>query len=177
MSMDNFKYIQGRYYHNYYILKDEYAILQMIRKRDLEITETIIDLSDVERCSKLIWFPHNDKSQAKHLIYVRSGDKHRLHRFLMGDIPKGSVVDHINRNTLDNRKTNLRIVSILKNNQNIGINIRNNSGYKGVFHDMRRNKWVANLYRNGKTHFKRCDTLKEAIKARIELENKIKIIY
>lgn len=172
-------YIKGRYYDNYYIFKEDHVILQMIRKRDLLITETIIDEDDVDKCKELIWYPHNDKSQANHLIYIRNRDKHRLHRYIIGEdkIEAGKVVDHINRNTLDNRKSNLRIVTVFENNQNIGMNSRNTSGVKGVFYDKRRSKWVANIYRNGKTHFVRCYTLDEAINARIKLENEIKIIY
>lgn len=172
-------YVSGRYYNNYYIFKEDHVILQMIRKRDLNITETIIDIDDVDKCKELIWYPHNDKSQASHLIYIRNRDKHRLHRYIIGEdkIETGKVVDHINRNTLDNRKSNLRIVTVFENNQNIGMNSRNTSGVKGVFYDKSRSKWIANLYRNGKTHSVRCDTLDEAINARIKLENEIKIIY
>lgn len=43
------------------------------------------------------------------------GERKRIHRLLyeafVGEIPKGMVIDHINRNRLDNRLENLRIVS------------------------------------------------------------------
>ena len=42
----------------------------------------------------------------------------KLHRFIMST-PDNLVVDHINHNSLDNRKSNLRNVSIRENNRNI----------------------------------------------------------
>jgi hypothetical protein len=43
---------------------------------------------------------------------------------------KGEIVDHINRNPLDNRRKNLRIVNARQNNLNR--TRRNNSGFIGV---------------------------------------------
>lgn len=64
-----------------------------------------------------------------------------LHRLVM-DAKPGDVVDHINGNRLDNRKCNLRFVSIKENNCNRhAIPTNNKSGYRGVsFH---RGKWRA----------------------------------
>jgi len=55
----------------------------------------------------------------------------RMHRLLL-DAKKGQRVDHINRNTLDNRRANLRITSPSINVINSGAYINNKSGYKGV---------------------------------------------
>jgi hypothetical protein len=51
-----------------------------------------------------------------------------LHRLLCGN-PEGMVVDHINRNTLDNRKSNLRVVTTQQNSWN---RVGTTNGFKGV---------------------------------------------
>lgn len=41
-----------------------------------------------------------------------------MHQIIMGKVEKGFVIDHIDGNSLNNTRTNLRIVTIQKNNQN-----------------------------------------------------------
>ena len=61
------------------------------------------------------------------------------------------VVDHINHNTLDNRKSNLRIVSISENTQNLKeVRKNNTSGVRGVYYSTKRKRWVAQLNINKK---------------------------
>lgn len=66
-----------------------------------------------------------------------------MHRWV-AKAPKGKVVDHINHNTLDNRKENLRICG---NRENLGnrrkMNANNTSGYRGVTYAKRNKKWMA----------------------------------
>ena len=50
-------------------------------------------------------------------IYFSNSKREMLHRLIV-NCPKGKVVDHINGNTLDNRKENLRICSKLENQYN-----------------------------------------------------------
>jgi hypothetical protein len=54
---------------------------------------------------------------------------------------KGKMVDHQNRNRLDNQRENLRVTTPLYNALNSKINNKNTSGYKGVSLDRR--KWRA----------------------------------
>ena len=52
----------------------------------------------------------------------------RLHRLIM-QAPRGLVVDHINRDVLDNRKSNLRVVDHSVNNRNRAKQKRRNGIY------------------------------------------------
>lgn len=62
-------------------------------------------------------------------------------------------VDHINHNTLDNRKCNLRLCSPIENCQNRLIRCDNSSGYKGVSLKRESKKWGAHIYNHGKQIF------------------------
>lgn len=49
----------------------------------------------------------------------RDNNKHiRMHRFVMNETDPNIIIDHINHNRLDNRKKNLRRVTIKENNNN-----------------------------------------------------------
>ena len=73
----------------------------------------------------------------------------RMHRVIM-NAPKGMQVDHIDHNTLDNQKINLRICTASQNAMNKGPSKSNKSGYKGVGWDKKYNKWEAQIMINGK---------------------------
>ena len=90
----------------------------------------------------------------------------RMHRYIM-NAPKGKVVDHINHNTLDNRKKNLRIASIgqnLRNQQKI--KKKASSKYKGVSWDKKSRKWsVRIVYKNKQIYLGAFHSEIEAAKA------------
>lgn len=91
-----------------------------------------------------------------------------LHDIIVGDYDHNKyVVDHINRCKLDNRKSNLRIVSQKQNCLNQKIRKNNTSGFNGVRYDKTRNKYVA-FY--GKRKIGRFKTIEEAVKAREDYE-------
>lgn len=55
-----------------------------------------------------------------------------LHRFIL-PAPDGMTVDHINRNRLDARRSNLRVVTQAVNAQNRGATALSATGHPGVF--------------------------------------------
>ncbi len=72
-----------------------------------------------------------------------------MHRQIMNP-PKGMVVDHKNRNGLDNTRDNLRIGTYNQNNCNRRPRGKT-SQYKGVSYDKRRNKWKATAWKDGRS--------------------------
>ena len=73
-----------------------------------------------------------------------------MHRQIL-NAPHFLLVDHINRNGLDNRKANLRTATYTQNSRNRQKTNKNTwSKYKGVTFDYRRKKWLARIVVNRK---------------------------
>ena len=70
-----------------------------------------------------------------------------LHRLIM-EAKQGQLVDHINRDKLDNRRANLRFANRSENAANCKVHAHNTSGYKGVSKSGK--KWRAYIVLNDK---------------------------
>ena len=157
--------IHSKKYNNYE-LHDDYAVIKTSQNNSV-----LIDLDDVEKCKKIRW--QVDIST----MYVRGWDysvspprKDFLHRFLLNVKDHDVVVDHINGNRLDNRKSNLRTCTQAENTRNVGKKKCNGkSSYPGVTYY----GWKAQITLDGKTiNLGYFNTEKEAIQARITAEEK-----
>lgn len=71
----------------------------------------------------------------------------KMHRAIVNP-PDGFQVDHINRNSLDNRRSNLRIATTTQNNWNHYHKLAA-SGYRGVHWSPEEQKWYARIQVNG----------------------------
>lgn len=88
----------------------------------------------------------------------------RLHHNIIGKPIKPLEVDHINRNRLDNRRYNLRVVDKTTQQINRGLQSNNKSGLKCIFFSEERQKYVVQVQRCGKCLARaRFETLPEAI--------------
>ncbi len=86
--------------------------------------------------------------------YVISGSGKNqllLHRIIIG-AKAGENVDHINQKKLDNRLSNLRIVTTEQNSINRPKQINNTSGYKGVC-KLSDNTWQAQIQCKGESTY------------------------
>lgn len=75
-----------------------------------------------------------------------------MHKEILG-VGQGVQVDHVNRDSLDNRRTNLRLATHADNQRNQGMRRTNKSGLKGVWSLRRAGaaRWGACIRLNGKT--------------------------
>ena len=126
----------------------------------------VFDNEDYDKVKEHCWYKLNNG-----YIITRIDNKTvTLHRFIL-NFPD-SIIDHINRDKSDNRKSNLRLVTKRQNNCNRGVSKNNKCGCLGVFFDKGQNKWTAALNYKGKKYFKRFTTFDEAKIYRKELEEK-----
>jgi hypothetical protein len=130
-----------------------------------------IDEDDLPRVSLYKWYANWNVTTKSYYArgYVVTEDGKRkmmyMHRFLMNN-PVGFVVDHINRNSLDNREENLRVCTQADNSKNKRIKSENTSGHTGVCFDNTRGRWLAQLSSNGNRILsERFPTKEEAVRA------------
>ena len=108
---------------NEYVEYDDYVEIILKNQFFEEVGRTLIDKEDKEKVLKYKWYCYQCDSLKKYCQgTLEHGFKIRLHHFVL-DVGKnelnGQVVDHINGNSLDNRKSNLRIVSQKENMRNM----------------------------------------------------------
>lgn len=135
--------------------------------------ETIIDACDAD-LAEFKWHAQKSNSgyYASRNITIVNGDQkaiplHRaiLEKMLDRSLENGEWVDHKDRNTLNNRRENLRLADPSKNARNRKRPSTNTTGYKGVqkYGD---NRWRVQIYIDGRNkHIGLFDDLQDAINA------------
>jgi hypothetical protein len=115
------------------------------------IAYTLVDDVDYDELSKLKW-AKDTYGYAVNCQYIGNyrSKSIKMHRVIT-NAPQGLDVDHINRDKLDNRRSNLRICTRTQNNINQPARANNTSGYKGIGWDKERSKWKAQIKIKGKT--------------------------
>ena len=132
----------------------------------------LCDIEDWEKLKYYRWY--------KNMYgYAESNDENhkkiKMHKVIIGNVGN-MIIDHINRNKLDNRKCNLRVVTKKANGLNRDLRKENTSGYAGVSEVD--TGWKATITENGKNiNIGIFSTKKRAIKARREAEKRIYGIY
>jgi hypothetical protein len=126
----------------------------------------IVDKEDFEWAAQFKWHWVSTGCRSGYAVrsVKRKGIKYSqyLHREItkrIAEIPDGKVVDHINRNSLDNRRENLRVVTKKENNRNRG------GVGEPYFHYRSKNKnrpWEMKIWINGKSKYLGAFESKEA---------------
>ena len=104
----------------------------------------LVDDSDFEFLNKFKW--HYRDGYARRNIYLNGKQSTWLiYWSVVGKPPRGLTVDHINGNTLDNRRENLRVCTRSENQRNRGKIKNSTSGFKGVSWHKNVGKWQASI--------------------------------
>jgi hypothetical protein len=127
-----------------------------------------VSLQDFDELSKFKWSAKWDKGSfyASRNIFI-NGKKTRIlmHRQIMGD-PQGFQVDHVHGDTLDNRRSELRLATGSQNQWNTKMRSDNSSGFKGVSRHTATGRWQSKISAYKKrTHLGYFDTAQEAHEA------------
>lgn len=133
------------------------SIMKIYNKKHNKIFDIIIDTEDIEKVQLIKW--NIDGIGTRHPAVRNTHKQLYLHRYILdaGDVKpdQSNVVDHIDRNTFNNSKSNLRIVNNSLNQRNKSIQKNNTSGITGVRYDKTINAWTCQYNElNGKQRTK-----------------------
>jgi len=135
---------------------------------------TTVDDCDYEKASSVTWAMTPDGYARRNVCVGKVDGKQKqkklyLHRFLL-DAPHGFDVDHKNHNRLDNRRSNLRILTRALNLLNRRAALSRKAKTYGVY-KTKSGRWSANMSINDKTtRIGTFDTKRQAINARKQKE-------
>jgi hypothetical protein len=150
---------------DYELCEDLGICLIKVQRKD-DIKWSGIDIEDCSKVESYRWYLNQNGYAIAHMTMgPKQYKKVFLHHVIIGEVPEGIHVDHINGNKLDNRKENLRLATPTQNQGNSKIPKNNKTGYKGVF-QVRSGKFVAQIKINYKsTHLGTFDTAEQAAEA------------
>lgn len=116
--------------------------------------KTIVDDEDYEWLSKYKWYARkihtmNSFTAVRNKTVEGKQTNVVMYREIM-NAPSGTIVDHINHDTLDNRRSNLRVCDMYQSSRNRRVAANNSTGYKGVGYHKATKKYRARIQAGGK---------------------------
>lgn len=139
------------------------AIIEIFNKHKEKIIETSVDDDDYYILKQYHW----NMGNLNYISGYINGKNIALSRFVVKCYDSSKDVDHNDSNTMNNKKSNLTIVTKAENSQNKSSAKGSTSKYVGVSYDKSKNKWKAFITLNGISELhKTFNTELEAVKAR-----------
>lgn len=118
------------------------ATILLLNRRGAVVGSALIDKDDLEFLNQWQWCLSPNGYAVR--FDTQQGRQIYMHRAVMGFKPgDGRLVDHSNRNRLDNQRENLREATPAGNSQNCGARAGSTSRYRGVSWDKRQRCWRA----------------------------------
>ena len=132
-------------------------------------TVFMIDKEDYLLVKDFVW--HKDGNG--YIITKKNGEIFKLHRLLMGLSKVDNLeVDHVDRNPLNNTRSNLRLATRSENCINRDVSSFNKSGCVGVYWNNSVQKWAVQINKDGNRYYLGVySDFDEAVKVRQKAES------
>lgn len=123
---------------NWFEEKENYIIIWSYFNKENEYKQILIDKEDYDLVKDYYWGIRQNQAGNYYAQTNKGTGKNKnviwMHR-LINNTPDNLIVDHINRNGLDNRKSNLNNCDYFTNNTNFDKFSNNSTGFRGVYKD------------------------------------------
>jgi hypothetical protein len=127
--------------------------------------KAVVDNEDYDVVSPYRWYPVLDDNGRVYAVTRVNGTVTLMHRLIL-NAPKGTDVDHVDRDGLNNRRYNIRLATKEQNAHNTAPRLGGSSPFKGVSLSANGNRWRACIWLNGRqTHLGYFDSEEKAAEA------------
>jgi len=136
--------VRNKFQPNEFLITGDICFIRLYNQKGYMVGEALIDAEDYELAKNKKWHLAQGYASA-------DGGKTSLAHVIMGHSSNRKIlIDHISKDRLDNRKSNLRTVSKSQNSLNTKLRKDNKSGCRGISWDKERNKWFVRIAVNRK---------------------------
>lgn len=120
----------GQKWNNEYFDNGEYIVLRVSKEETNESYDVLIDYCDFEKVRLGQWFVLNKRKRIDlkccySIMYTKTINKKKcnfdIHQWILNTKGRDIVIDHINRDRFDNRRSNLRFVTYSDNSRNMDL--------------------------------------------------------
>ena len=136
-----------------------FARIPLQRRDGTIVAYTIVDVEQAAYLSQWRWRLHSGGYAYRAVGSSSTGNRRLIlmHRVILGLSEGGHTpeADHVNRDRLDNRLSNLRLATHAENMQNRPSHHGGSSKYRGVHWDASAQRWRTMVKINGKRYFRR----------------------
>lgn len=132
---------------------DGIAIIEMFNRKKEKTGEIMVDHNDYYDLKQYSWYIDIINGQERVKGHLKICGNVQLGRFLMKcTVGDNTKVDHVDSNTKNFQRANLRVTNAKGNAENRSSNKNSTSKYVGVSFDRDRNKWMSQIKNSGKIY-------------------------